>query len=120
MTISKDLKPVGALLVIIVAALSLAAPSVAGNLTGPDVTVRYPDLNIEAVEGATALLKRITVAATKVCAPLYHGSLASRANLDRCRQKLTAAAVTKVNHPVLAAVYKSARPTASTVAALAK
>lgn len=91
------------------AALVLALPAAAGALTAPDVAVRYADLDIGSVAGATQLLQRIEAAADQVCARLDHGDLASRANRDRCEQKLTAAAVAKVNHPVLAQVYESAR-----------
>ena len=70
--------------------------------------------------GATQLLTRIEVAANSVCARLDHGDVASRANRQRCEQKLTAAAVAKVNHPVLAQVYESAHRTAPRVAALVR
>jgi len=108
------------LLAVALSALGLALPSLAGTQAAPDVTVGYSDINIETVDGATVLLNRIKAAASDVCAPLNHGDLASRANSQRCHQKLTAAAVQKVNHPMLASVYKSAYATAPTVAAVAK
>lgn len=101
------------------ATLVLAAPLQASDLVGPDVSIRYADLDIDTVEGATQLLKRINSAADSVCARLDHGDLASAANSDRCKSKLTSAAVARVNNPVLAAVYKSAHPSARTVAAVA-
>jgi UrcA family protein len=119
MKTSKQLKSRGGLLVIALAAATIAAPTLAGGLTGPDVVVRYSDLNLDSVDGATALLKRIKVAADSVCSPLNHGDIASRANVDRCNAKLTDAAVTKVNHPVVASVYKSTHRNTSSVAALA-
>lgn len=93
------------------AALVLTVPALAGAgaLTAPDVAVRYADLDVGSVAGATQLLQRIESAAEQVCARLDHGDLASRANRERCEQKLTAAAVAKVNHPVLAQVYESVR-----------
>jgi UrcA family protein len=103
-----------------VLALGAAAPVLAGDLTGPNVVVRYSDLNLDSVDGATALLNRIQFAAGRVCAPLNHGDLPSRANVEKCNAKLTDAAVTKVNHPVVASVYKSAHRNASSVAALAE
>lgn len=102
------------------AALMLTMPAVAGAVTGPDVAVRYADLDVNSVSGATQLLQRIESAADSVCARLDHGDLSSRANRERCEQKLTAAAVTKVNHPVLAQVYESAHHTAPRVAALVR
>jgi UrcA family protein len=118
--ISKQLKCRSGQFAVAAATLIIAVPTLARGLAGPDVTVRFKDLNIQTVEGATVLLNRISVAADNVCAPLYHGDLASHANFVRCQEKLTAAAVAKVNSPVLAAVYRSARPTTSTVAALVK
>jgi UrcA family protein len=88
-------------------ALGLAAPAFAGGFHGPDVAVRYSDLDVDTVEGATTLLKRINAAAKSVCAPLDHGSLASKAQRDACQGKLTAAAVARVDRPVLLAVYES-------------
>jgi UrcA family protein len=100
------------------AALVLTMPAVAGAVTGPDITVRYADLDVDTVPGATQLLQRIESAADRVCARLDHGDLASRGNRERCEQKLTAAAVARVNHPVLAQVYETAHRAAPRVAAL--
>jgi UrcA family protein len=116
----KRLKRRGGLFAVAVTTLTIAVPALAGGSAGPDVTVRFQDLNIQTVEGATVLLNRINTAAHNVCARLDHGDLASHANLVRCQQKLTAAAVARVNNPVLATVYKSAHPTTSTVAALVR
>jgi UrcA family protein len=71
--------------------------------------VRYSDLDLETVEGANTLLKRISSAAKSVCAPIDHGSLSSKAKAEACQGKLTAAAVARVDSPVLLAVYESAR-----------
>jgi UrcA family protein len=120
MTISMQTKSRGALLAIAAFTLATAAPTFAGGVTGADVIVRYSDLNLDSVDGATTLLNRIRGAADRVCAPLNHGDLASRANVDKCNAKLTDAAVTKVNHPVVASVYKSAHRNASSVASLAE
>jgi UrcA family protein len=102
------------------AAVVLTLPVVAAGVTGPDVAVRYADLDVNSVSGATQLLQRIESAADNVCARLDHGDLSSRGNRERCEQKLTAAAVTKVNHPVLAQVYESAHHTAPRVAAVVR
>jgi UrcA family protein len=120
MTISKHMYARGGLLALAAFALAIATPALAGSATGPDVVVRYSDLNLDSVDGATTLLKRIKVAANNVCAPLNHGDIASRANVGRCNAKLTDAAVTKINHPVVASVYKSAHRNTSSVTALAE
>jgi UrcA family protein len=108
------------LLAIAAAALVFAAPGLAATQAGPDVNVGYSDLDIDTVDGATQLLDRIKVAADRVCAPLDHGDMASRANRSKCNMKLTAAAVSKVDHPVLAAVYKSAYPNAPAFASVSR
>jgi UrcA family protein len=92
-----------------VLALAQAAPSLAGGFYGRDVAVHYSDLDVDTVEGATTLLKRIHAAAKSVCAPIDHGSLSSQAKRDACQGKLTAAAVARVDRPLVLAVYESTR-----------
>ena len=101
-------------------ALSPSVPALAGAVTGPDVAVRYSDIDVDTVAGATLLLKRIEVAADRVCARLDHGDLASRSNRERYEQKLIGATVAKVNQPMLVQVYESARRTPPRVAALVR
>lgn len=102
------------------AALQLATPAHAEDTTGPDVTVAYADLRIDEMADASRLLKRIEAAAARVCDRLDHGSLASRANVDKCEVQVTEAAVKKINHPTLLAVYDSARRATQPVAGLIK
>ena len=103
-----------------VAALSMAPLAFAADVTGRDVTVRYAGRDVSTVDGATLLLQRIESASAHVCAALDHGDLASRGRRVACEQKLTAAAVTRVDSPVLADVYRAARRDASRVIALAR
>lgn len=98
-------------------ALGQAAPALSGGVYGADVPVQYGDLDVGTIAGATTLLKRINAAAKSVCAPINHGSLSSRAKADACQGKLTAAAVARVDHPVLLAVYQSTQPTPQVVTA---
>lgn len=100
--------------------ISLIPPLHAGEIVGPDITVRYADLAVDSEQGASKLLQRIEWAAQRVCARLDHGTLASRANAKSCRQTLTAAAVQKVNHPMLQAMYDSARGARPAVASLGR
>jgi UrcA family protein len=100
--------------------MALTAPLHAGEVLGPDIAVRYGDLAIDTEQGAAKLLRRIGSAAQRVCASLDHGTLASRANAKACRQDLTAAAVRQVNHPVLQAVYDSAKGVRPPVASLVR
>lgn len=89
--------------------LAPALPAPASDLFARDVVVAFADLDIDTVEGAGRLLGRIEGAAARVCAPLDHGDLASRARERACRQRLTEAAVARVDNPVLASVHASAR-----------
>jgi UrcA family protein len=115
-------KSCGGLVVIFCATLTVgfSAPANATDLTGPDITVQYENLAIDAEQGAAQLLKRIEAAAARVCARLDHGNLASRGNAQACSRQLTADAVGKVSHPLLLAVYNSKGQVAPPVASLTK
>ncbi len=99
---------------------ALAAPANSTDLVGSDITVRYEKPAIETEQGAAQLLKRIDGAAGRVCARLDHGTLASRKNVQNCNRKLIADAVSKVNHPMLLAVYESNGRVTPPVASLSK
>jgi UrcA family protein len=122
MNISKRQKRGGNLRAIVFTALAmgLAGATNAAVLVGPDITVRFGDLPIETEQGATKLLQRIERAAQRVCAPVDHGTLDSRANAKACRQGVTAAAVSKVNHPMLHAAYNVANCVRPPVASLGR
>ena len=122
MNMSKNQKSTCSLVAIFCATLiaGLAGPANAADLVGPDIAVRYGDLAIGTEQGASTLLKRIKGAAGRVCVRLDHGSLVSRNNVKTCNRKVTAAAVNKVNHPMLLAVYNSARGAAPPIASLTK
>lgn len=78
-----------------------------GGPMGPDVTVRYQDLDLNTVAGANKLLKRIRLAAASVCEPVYTGTASSKMKRDQCIVQLTAESVAKVNQPMLLAVHES-------------
>jgi len=122
MNISKYQKSGFRLVAIMCAALAvgLAGPVNATDLVGPDITVRYGDLALDTQQGASTLLKRIEGAAGRVCARLDRGSLVSHKVVKTCNREVTAAAVNKVNHPMLLAVHKSVRGETPTVARLTK
>lgn len=123
MNISKPQKSGHALIALVGTALTmaLAAPVLAqGVVVGPDVAVHYSADVIAKERGAANLLRRIESAARRVCAPLDHGDVASRANAKECIAKVTDAAVQQVNHPMLLAMYNSKRGITSPVASLTK
>jgi UrcA family protein len=81
----------------------LAAPAPAANASeAPSRVVRFADLNLSTMEGATALHKRIQRAALEVC----RESMPNRTliELNPCRRQLTDEAVAQVNRDTLTAV----------------
>jgi UrcA family protein len=89
-------------------ALVSTSPSFAlGGPMGPDVTVRYHDLNLDTARDANKLLKRIRLAAASVCEPLYKGTAFTKIKRDQCVLQLTAETVAKVNRPMLLAAHES-------------
>ena len=81
------------------------------------VTVKYGDLNLSNQQGASALYRRIVLAAHQVCDSTQ--DLSAPAKAKACRDKAIADAVTKVGHPGLIAVYSAnnRQPLPATVAA---
>ncbi len=92
---------------VLAAAVAGFAPVQAADVVAPAVSVKYADLDVGTVEGAAMLLERIEAAASDVCAQLIPAGLdqVSRVKRLRCASKSVAAAVAKVNQPVLAEVY---------------
>jgi UrcA family protein len=67
-------------------------------------TVRFHDLDLSTIDGATALYNRIRRAANLVCSDTGTAGLASYMEWRSCYQTAIADAVTKVNSPLLTAV----------------
>jgi UrcA family protein len=86
------------------AGLSLAMQAMADS---PDairtVTVKYADLNISTIEGATALYQRLKGAARRVCSNADTAPFAAFAYRG-CYVKALNDAVAKVNNPMLTAL----------------
>ena len=93
-------------------ALSLAAMCQAGDSTDAyQTTVKYADLNVSSLSGATALYARISAAANGVCRTLDGRDLKSKTHFDRCVHQAISDAVTKVNEPALSSVYNAKNST---------
>jgi UrcA family protein len=81
------------------------ATASAAQVVGPDVLVRYADLDITTVAGAEKLYERIQQAAAQVC-PAPNSPLASaHVALVRCRNEVVAHAVSSVGSPQVTAVF---------------
>jgi UrcA family protein len=73
----------------------------------PGVTVKYADLNLERSDDARSLYERIRAAAYSACGYFWFKTDADEAS---CRQNTIANAVSKVNRPMLTAVYNAKYP----------
>jgi UrcA family protein len=77
-----------------------------GDQTARSIAVRYADVNLATVAGATTLYQRIQGAARLVCGG-EDRSLAAQHAWEQCYQNAVAEAVTRVNSPTLTAVHLS-------------
>jgi len=86
-----------------------AGASSAGAATSPtdalSIVVRYADLDITTKQGASALYRRITVAAKHVCPVTDNRDLQRSSEMSSCQQQAIARAVHTVSSPLLAALY---------------
>jgi UrcA family protein len=83
------------------------------------VTVKYGDLNLSTIEGASTLYHRLKSAATSVCDDQGRGIGAYQA-WRSCYRAAMADAVAKVNSPLLTGLYKGPNNTAPKTAMLNK
>jgi len=85
-----------------------AQPATFASEEAPSVTVRYADLDIDRAAGAEILLRRISLAATRVCG----GEPDARAwgptvAFTACRDATVARAVARVGAPALLARHEA-------------
>jgi UrcA family protein len=107
----------------IISALALSFASVCSaneDATPPQVIVKFADLDLSTPQGALALYGRIQSAADNVCLRVLSDA-AYRLHKYACEQILIGDAVTRVNRPVLSAVfaYKHGMPQPAVLAAAA-
>lgn len=84
-----------------------AVVTAADGAQAPTAIVKYGDLKISTVPGATALYGRIRSAAHTVCRAFDQRDLASQALKTDCINHAIARAVTDVNEPALFSVYNA-------------
>lgn len=82
-----------------------AAPAADGNVAARTMTVRYSDVNLTTVAGATTLYRRIQGAARLVCGESGR-SLFEQHAVKECYRNAVAEAVATVNDPTLTAVHQ--------------
>jgi UrcA family protein len=77
--------------------------------TQHSMLVRYGDLNLSSLAGATTLYQRISGAARSICGDSGHGLFEQRMWND-CFSSAVANAVATVNNPLLTGIYRHERP----------
>jgi UrcA family protein len=86
-------------------AAGFASTSVAAEQHTTSTIIRYSDLNLANPEGASAMMKRIRHAAKQVCEPRPY-SVLEYDGWRECVGKATAGAVSRLNAPLVTAVYE--------------
>jgi UrcA family protein len=104
---------IGATLVVLACAAG-SGPAMAQQAQFLTKTVAYGDLNIDSAQGARTLYARIRYAAQDVCSPLESRELARKRAWQSCVDTALASAVTKINQPMVTALYNQSanRPSA--------
>lgn len=74
----------------------------------PSVTVKYADLNLNTDAGTRELLDRLSKAADRVCHKAGWNSVLDDYGFYRCYRRTLAAAVDKVHHSQLSALFAAA------------
>ena len=69
------------------------------------VTLSFDDLHLSNAQGATALYRRMRLAAKQVCSPFDGQDVASKIHMEVCVHRAVADAVATVNRPALFPVY---------------
>jgi UrcA family protein len=82
-----------------------APPASGAYADAREVTVRFGDLDLSNLQGATALDRRIRLAAEQVCSPFDGRDIASKIRMEACVHRAVADAVTTVNRPAFFAAY---------------
>ncbi len=78
-----------------------------GRFEKQTINVLYPDLNLAKTKDARILYMRLESAAREICGDAFDaGSLYERNEVDQCQKDAIAGAVTKVNQPLLTAIYE--------------
>jgi UrcA family protein len=67
--------------------------------------VKVGDLNVRSDAGARTAFKRINLAARDFCGPLQGYSFDYASNVRKCRKEMTEKAVTKLDAPLVTALY---------------
>ena len=69
------------------------------------ITLQYLSRDLDTLQGASILYRRIRAAATSVCSPLENRALERKASWDRCLNNAVANAVAAVHNDTLSAYH---------------
>ena len=78
-----------------------ASPASSAYSDARKVTVRFGDLDLSNLQGATALYRRIRLAAEQVCSPFDGRDIASKIRMEACVHRAVGDAVTTANRAAL-------------------
>jgi UrcA family protein len=84
----------------------LSSHVLAGEPSGPSITVKFADLNLQTPAGVEALYKRIHRAATQVCDSGGDRNLSILTYDRKCAVATETQAIEKVNNAALSAFYQ--------------
>jgi UrcA family protein len=82
-----------------------ARPASSAYSDAGKVTLRFGDLDLSNPQGATALYRRIRLAAEQVCSPFDGQDVASKIHMEICVHRAVADAEATVNRPALFPAY---------------
>ena len=87
--------------------LAVLALSIAGGARAEEgvMRVKIGDLNVHSDAGARTAFKRINLAARDFCGPLQGYSATYPAEVRACRKEMVEKAVTKLDAPLVTALY---------------
>lgn len=98
------------MIVVLVAAQCIGAQLAHADSTSElplQIVVRYGDLDLAHIDGATALYTRLRLAARQVCAPLESRELAGAQRFNTCVADALATAVATVDRPLVSDYYRT-------------
>jgi UrcA family protein len=106
-TIAKCAPTVAALGALTCGSLGVAAETVERSVNIAQVTVRYPDLDLNTAAGVDELYARLRAASRSVCNVGERRSLAEAMAAKSCYRQVLSAAVDDAKLPTLAALHRA-------------
>jgi len=90
---------------VLASAAGVAVADTTAEDAAPALAVKYKNSDLTSAEGSRALYKRITTAASEVCAVTNHQDIAGFTKYQACKRAAIERAVNELHSPQLAAVH---------------